>query len=98
MKKLLKWIVGLVVTLLLLLVLAVFLLPIFFNPNDHKPEIQRMIQHQIGREVQLNGPIGWSVFPWIAIELNDVTVANETGFKGDYLDPIGTLSARVKLL
>ncbi|KAA3639905.1 MAG: AsmA family protein [Proteobacteria bacterium] len=48
--------------------------------------------------MQLNGPIGWSVFPWIAIELNDVTVANETGFKGDYLAQIGTLSARVKLL
>src|SRR5690606_20215041 len=98
MKKLLKWIVGLFVIVLLLLVLAVFLLPVFFNPNDHKPEIQNIIEKQIGRSVQLNGDIGWSVFPWIAIELNDVVVANEQGFKGDYLADIDTLSARVKLL
>lgn len=98
MKKLFKWLLGIVITVVLLLVLAVILLPIFFDPNDHKPEIQQAVQNQIGREVSLNGPIGWSVFPWIAIELNDVRVANESGFKGDSLADIKTLSARVKLL
>ncbi len=98
MKKFLKWLIGLVITLALLVVLAVVLLPIFFDPNDHKPEIQQAVENQIGRKVTLNGPIGWSVFPWIAIELNDVTVANESGFSGDSLADIGTLSARVKLI
>lgn len=98
MKKLVKWLFGILVTVVLLLVLAVLLLPILFDPNDHKPEIQQAVQNQIGREVSLNGPIGWSVFPWIAIELNDVTVANERGFSGDSLADIGTLSARVKLM
>ena len=98
MKKLFKWIIGLVVVVALLLILAVLLLPVFFDPNDHKPEIQQAVENQIGRQVSLNGPIGWSVFPWIAIELNDVQVANESGFKGDSLADIGTLSARVKLL
>jgi AsmA protein len=73
-------------------------LPIFFDPNDHKPEIQQAVQNQIGREVNLDGPIGWSVFPWIAIQLNDVKVVNEAGFSGDSLADISTLSARVKLL
>ncbi|MCX7545437.1 AsmA family protein [Marinicella gelatinilytica] len=98
MKKLVKWLFGILVTVVLLLVLAVLLLPILFDPNDHKPEIQQAVQNQIGREVSLNGPIGWSVFPWIAIELNDVTVANERDFSGDSLADIGTLSARVKLM
>lgn len=98
MRKLFKWLIGLIVIVTLLLVLAVLLLPVFFDPNDHKPEIQQAVQNQIGREVSLNGPIGWSVFPWIAIELNDVTVANEQSFSGNSLAEIGTLSARVKLL
>ncbi len=98
MRKLFKWLIGLIVIVALLLVLAVLLLPVFFDPNDHKPEIQQAVQNQIGREVSLNGPIGWSVFPWIAIELTDVTVANEQGFSGNSLADIGTLSARVKLL
>ncbi|MFV0543489.1 MAG: AsmA family protein [Marinicella pacifica] len=98
MRKLFKWFIGLIVIVALLLVLAVLLLPVFFDPNDHKPEIQQAVQNQIGREVSLNGPIGWSVFPWVAIELNDVSVANEQGFSGDSLADIGKLSARVKLL
>ncbi|GAA4816593.1 hypothetical protein GCM10011365_00290 [Marinicella pacifica] len=98
MRKLFKWLIGLIVIVALLLVLAVLLLPVFFDPNDHKPEIQQAVQNQIGREVSLNGPIGWSVFPWVAIELNDVTVVNEQGFSGNSLADIGTLSARVKLL
>lgn len=98
MKKLIKWLLGTVVFLALLLVLAVVLLPVMFDPNDHKPRIQQMVADSIGREVELNGPIEWSVFPWIAININDVTVANETGFKGDYLAQVEDVSVRVKLL
>ena len=97
MKKLVKWLFGLLATLVLLMVLAILLLPVFFDPNDHKPRIQQMAADSIGREVVLNGPIEWSVFPWLAINLSDVTIANETGFKGDHLAQVEQVSVRVKL-
>ncbi|VAW43684.1 hypothetical protein MNBD_GAMMA02-1423 [hydrothermal vent metagenome] len=98
MKKLIKWLLGLVAFLAVLVVLAVVLLPMFFDPNEHKPHIQQLAADSIGREVTLNGPIEWSVFPWVAINLNDVTVANEAGFKGDYLAEVKQVAVRVKLL
>ncbi|TDR18460.1 AsmA family protein [Marinicella litoralis] len=98
MKKLIKWLVGLVAFLALLLVLAVILLPLVFDPNEHKVEIQRAASEQVGRDVSLNGPIEWSVFPWIAINLSDVDIANEKGFKGDFLAQVEQVSVRVKLL
>lgn len=98
MKKLIKWLLGLVAFFAVLLVLAIVLLPMFFDPNDHKPRIQEMAADSIGREVVLNGPIEWSVFPWVAINLNDVTVANEAGFTGDYLAKVEQVAVRVKLL
>lgn len=98
MKRLFKWLLGLVAFVAVLLVLAVILLPMFFDPNEHKPQIQTAIAENIGREVKLNGPIEWSVFPWVAINLSEVTVANEAGFKGDYLAEIEKVSVRVKVL
>jgi AsmA protein len=97
MKKLLKWLFGLLAGLVLLMVLAIILLPVFFDPNDHKPRIQQLAADSIGRQVVLNGPIEWSVFPWVAINLNDVTIANEAGFKGDHLAEVEQVAVRVKL-
>ena len=98
MKKLIKWLLGIVAFVAMLLILAVILLPIFFDPNEHKPQIQQAASDSIGREVVLNGPIEWSVFPWVAINLTDVTVANEAGFKGDYLAQVDQVAVRVQLL
>ncbi|MEZ5472522.1 MAG: AsmA family protein [Marinicella sp.] len=98
MKKLIKWLLGLLVFFVVLLVLAIILLPILFDPNDHKPQIQEIASKAIGREVALQGPIEWSVFPWIAINLNDVSIANANGFKGDHLAEVQDVSVRVKLL
>lgn len=98
MKKLLKWLMRIVLTLVLLVVIAAFVLPVVFDPNDHKDTIEEKIQQQIGRQAHLNGEIEWSVFPWLALTFNDVTVANEKGFKGEALATLQQLSARVKLL
>jgi len=98
MKKLFKWLFRLIILLVVLVVTAIILLPIFFDPNEHKPRIQQLAADSVGREIILNGNIEWSVFPRLALELNDVQVANETGFKGDYLAQVKTLSAGLEWL
>lgn len=98
MKKLLKWILGLVVVFAILLVALIVALPLVFDPNEHKQQIADTVEQSIGRKVHLNGDIKWSVFPAIALTFNDVKIANEKGFKGDYLAEMGQLSAQVQLL
>jgi len=97
MKKIIKWIIGIVLALALVLIAAVILLPRFYDPNEHKPQIESLISEQIGRQVSLQGPIEWKVFPWLALTFHDLKVANEKGFKGDHLAQVDTLSARLKV-
>ena len=98
MKKLLKWVARIVVTSVLLVIIAAFVLPMVIDPNDYKETIENKIQTNIGRNAHLNGEIQWRVFPWLALTFNDVTLENEKGFKGENIAEIQQLSARVKLL
>lgn len=62
--------------LLLLLVAGGFALTHFFDPNDYKDEIRQLAHKHANLELQLNGDIGWSLFPWLGIEITDATVAS----------------------
>ena len=69
-------IVGLVLlSLLVLLVVGLFIVTRLFDPNDYKEEIQQAARDKANVELTLGGDIGWSLFPWLGIELDDVTVA-----------------------
>ncbi|WP_371231467.1 AsmA family protein [Pseudomonas sp. QE6] len=69
-------ILGIVVLgLLLLLVAAGFVLTHFFNPNDYKDEIRQLARDKANVELNLKGDIGWSLFPWLGLELHDTSVA-----------------------
>ncbi len=98
MKKLIKYFSILIGTVLVLAVALVIVLPLVFDPNDHKQTISDSIKSTIGREVRLDGEIKWSVFPSIALTFNDVKLANDPGFKGEYMAEMAQLSAQVKLL
>ncbi|MHB9798240.1 AsmA family protein [Pseudomonas sp. MT3] len=69
-------ILGIVVlVLLLLLVAAGFVLTHFFDPNDYKDEIRQLARDKANVELNLKGDIGWSLFPWLGLELHDTSVA-----------------------
>jgi AsmA protein len=68
---------GLVLIGLLLLVVALgFALTHLFDPNDYKDEIRQLARDKANLELTLNGQIGWSLFPWLGIELHDATLAS----------------------
>ncbi|NWD76060.1 AsmA family protein [Pseudomonas gingeri] len=61
--------------LLLIIVAAGFALTHLFNPNDYKNEIRQIARDKAHIELTLNGDIGWSLFPWLGLELHDASVA-----------------------
>lgn len=72
-------ILGLVVLgLLLVIVVLGFALTHFFDPNDYKDEIRQLARNKAHLELTLNGDIGWSLFPWLGLELHDASVATLT--------------------
>lgn len=74
--KALGKILGLVILGLLLIIVALgFALTHLFDPNDYKDEIRQIARDKAHIELTLNGDIGWSLFPWLGLELHDAGVA-----------------------
>lgn len=75
--KALGKILGLVILGLLLLIVALgFALTHLFDPNDYKDEIRALARDKAGLELNIGGDIGWSLFPWLGLELHDTTLAS----------------------
>ena len=88
---------GLLFLGLLLLVVALgFALTHLFDPNDYKDEIRALAREQANLELSLNGDIGWSLFPWLGLQLQDATLASAATPQQPFahLDSLG-LSVRV---
>jgi AsmA protein len=72
-------ILGLFVLGLLLIIVALgFALTHFIDPNDYKDQIRTLARDKAHVELTLNGDIGWSLFPWLGLELHDASVATLT--------------------
>lgn len=86
---------GAVVALVLVLALAAFWL---IDPNDYRDEIGERASAQLGREVQLAGPMSLKLFPWLAIETSDVGVGNPADFgESPPLARIGQATASLRV-
>lgn len=86
LKLLLKIVFGLVLTL----VIAVGALFAFVDPNDYRDEITSIVQEQTGRDLQI-GSMSLSVWPHLAINLEQASLSNAQGFEGDKMLQANTI-------
>lgn len=75
MKSLSKLLGAILLGLLVLIAVAGFALTHLLDPNDYKDEIRSLVQDKTGYDLQIDGDIGWSLFPWLGLELNDTRLA-----------------------
>jgi uncharacterized protein involved in outer membrane biogenesis len=94
MKALFKLVVGLVVVVVLSAVVALLV----FDPNDYKDWIADKAKQRTGRELTLGGDIKLTYYPWLGVELNDVTLSNAEGFGDQPFLHVDTLRTRIKTL
>ena len=93
--KLIKWIGGLVLTLAIFIVLAIIILPRFVDPNDYRDEITELVRDKTGRELVLNGDLSLSVFPWLGIRTEELSISQPEEIGGSMLQ-VQTAQLRVK--
>jgi AsmA protein len=93
--KSIAYIVGGVVVLVLLVGLAVTFL---FDPNDYKDDIQTAVRDVTGREFMIEGDLGLTLFPWLAIETGRMTLGNAEGFGEEPFFGIEAASLSVRIL
>lgn len=97
MLKLIKWLLGLVVTVTVLIVLAAVIVPNVVDPNDYREEIANLVKDKTGRELNLSGDLEVSVFPWLGVRTQGLTLSQPDGI-GGHMIAVDTAQLRVKLL
>jgi AsmA protein len=76
--------------------LAVF--AALFDPNDYRGQVAEFVREQTGRELLLAGPLELSIFPWLAVEAENVTLGNAQGFGEEPMLRVGRVSVGLQLL
>ncbi|WP_432697094.1 AsmA family protein [Marinobacterium sp. YM272] len=71
MKLITRLFIGLVVLVVLLIGAGGILLGFVIDPNDYRGDIEQAAREQ-GIELEINGEIGWSVFPWLGLDVSDI--------------------------
>ena len=95
MNRLLKFIATLLVVVILLGIVTAVLLPRLVDPNDYKNEIAQLVHENSGLILSIDGPIDWSIFPWVGLSLDNVAVK---GAGDSTLAQLGQAEISVKLL
>ncbi|MBI5461661.1 MAG: AsmA family protein [Gammaproteobacteria bacterium] len=98
MKTILRFVGILLGTLAIVVAVAALILPRVFDPNNYRDRISALVKEKTGRELVIAGEIGWSVFPWLGVELGEVRLANAAGFGDEPFARIAAVQVRVKLL
>jgi AsmA protein len=93
--KVLGWLIGMLVVLI---VAAIILVPMFVDLNDHKERIVLEVKKATGRDLTIGGDIGLSVFPRFALELNGLSLNNAPGFEGGDFAAVKHAEVRVNMI
>ncbi len=97
-KRFLKFIAIVVGVLVILIVVAALVLPLVINPNKFKPQIVHAVKERTGRELNLQGNIHLSVFPWIGLKLGKTELSNAPGFGKRPFARVNSVDVSVALL
>ena len=98
MKKPLKILAIVAGGLIVLFILLVVGLTLFLDPNQFKGKIIETVKAQTGRELRIDGKLGWSFFPWIGIETGKLELGNAPGFGPEPFARLDGAGAKVELL
>ncbi len=93
--KVILWIVG---GFIAVFAVAAIALTLFFDPNDFREDISTAVRDETGRELNIEGDISLSIFPWLAVEVGRTTLGDAPGFGDEPMLTFERASFSVRLL
>ena len=96
--KLIKYLVIAIAILVVLFVAGAVVLVATVDPNDHKDTIVAAVKDATGRELKLEGDIGFSFFPRLGVNLGQAELSNAAGFGKQPFASIDRVGVSVDLL
>ncbi|MCX7105596.1 MAG: AsmA family protein [Methylococcales bacterium] len=98
MSKPIKILLSILALIILSIVIAIFSLPFFINPNNFKPEIIAAVKNNTGRDLTLTGDIKISLFPWTGVSTGKMTLSNAIGFQEKTFASLEESAIKINLL
>ena len=98
MVKPVKIILSVTAAIAFLLVITIFTLPFFVDPNNFKPEIAAAVKDKTGRDLTVTGELKLSIFPWLGITTGPMVLGNASGFQEHPFATLEESDIKVKLL
>ena len=93
--KIAAWVLG---GLLALIVVAAVAIYVSIDPNDYRDAIARRVQQSTGRPLKIAGELDLKLFPWLALQVNDVSMGNPPGYGTEPFLTVGHADVGVRLL
>jgi uncharacterized protein involved in outer membrane biogenesis len=98
MKKVLKRIGITLGSLIILVILALIIVPLFIDIQKFKPAIEQQVTKATGRAFTIGGDLKLSLFPLAGIAFSDVHLGNPDGFTEKDFISVKSLDMKVKLM
>lgn len=78
--------------------IAAISLFLFFDPNDFRDRISVAVREETGRELDIQGDISLTLFPWLAVQIGPASLGNAEGFSNERFLAFDNASLSVKLM
>ena len=89
----------LIIYLLLLLLLGLIpLLASQLDGNDFKADIASHLSQVLGRKVSIAGDVGLTIYPWLGLRMDSVTVDQASGWEAEPFASVERVKVRIKVL
>ena len=99
MKRIFKWILGLLGTLVALILVLGIVAVIFFNSDELKNQIVKTVKAETTADLVIEQELSLGFFPWLQVETGGVTLSQPATFKSDkQLLKVEQVSASIKLM
>ncbi len=98
MKKTLKWVAIIVGCLVVVVIAAMLIIPMFIDIQKYKPVLENKVAEATGRPFTVGDDLKLSLFPWAGISFSDLKLGNTDGFPEKEFVQVKSFEVRVKLL
>jgi len=98
MKAFLKWGAIIVGCLVVVIIAALVLIPMFVDVAKYKPILESKVTAATGRPFSVGDDLSLSLFPWAGVSFSDLRLGNPAGFTEKDFVTVKSFEVRVKLL
>ncbi|MGB9437173.1 MAG: AsmA family protein [Desulfobacterales bacterium] len=98
MKGFLKWGAIVVGCLVVVIIAALVLIPMFVDVAKYKPILESKVTAATGRPFSVGDDLSLSLFPWAGVSFSDLRLGNPAGFTEKNFVTVKSFEVRVKLL